>query len=342
MLMINKTKCPQIMKGRSIFKVIIEPGAVFDSSQFPNLLPEFFEPFSFEKFHNAEIVSFHRRFALGDLIMLIPVMRQFKEFYNVGTIQLFTLSQYVNVLKGLFPDIKIFTEEYITSSIKHGILYELDSLLEKDHSITNQEAQKHRMYIYGDVFGLPKLKKYNWDVNRMPQDKIKIRTKRKTIGLQIKGSGVMKTLPRPVVDDLITFLSENYHVVLIDHEKLIFKDMPEVTNTCGRLTVGECITMMSDLDACITMDSGALWMAHLAKCPVVCLLGPTREEERVSLHPLYPDQATSVSISDLIGCEACFETKVHCKGKINCMRNFDKTQLFVEILKKIKFILGEV
>jgi ADP-heptose:LPS heptosyltransferase len=89
------------------------------------------------------------------------------------------------------------------------------------------------------------------------------------------------------------------------------------------------------------MDSGILWLAHVASCPVLTLLGPTREEERVSLHPLYPEKAKSINIANMIGCTPCFETKARCGGKVNCMNNFDRAKLLEEIKLKISEIVGE-
>jgi ADP-heptose:LPS heptosyltransferase len=89
------------------------------------------------------------------------------------------------------------------------------------------------------------------------------------------------------------------------------------------------------------MDSGMLWMAHAASCPVLVLLGPTREEERVSLHPLYPEKAKSISIAEMIGCQACFETQKFCKRNISCMKDFNEDQLLETIKSKLIEIVGE-
>jgi ADP-heptose:LPS heptosyltransferase len=164
----------------------------------------------------------------------------------------------------------------------------------------------------------------------------------KKIGVQLRGSGQMKTLPEDVVKEMIKRLTTKYQVVILDQDKDKGFEGHNIINTCGKLNVYECIALLMRLDCCITMDSGMLWLAHAANCPVLTILGPTREEERVSLHPQYPQKAKSLSISkEINGCEPCFETKAHCKGAINCMKKFDHEIFYTKLQQKLIQIVGE-
>jgi ADP-heptose:LPS heptosyltransferase len=340
MLKYNKSKMPQVINTNSIIKVVIPPGGIIEDGCFPPLLDEFFGLFDSTKFYNQKLVTVRRDFALGDLIMLIPVLRKFKEYFNISTIQVMTAQRFLTTCQKLFPEFKFVSDEYMYC-INLGLFLNLNSVLEMDHSVKNTEKNLHRCFIYASSIGFEIEGLLDWSAKSMKKT-FDIKTERKKIGVQIRGSGVLKTIPFKIMLELINKLSETYHVIPIDHECYPQIKNKEITNLTGKLNVCETIELLRELDACITMDSGVLWMAHIANCPVVTLLGPTRESERINLHPQYPEKAKGINLAEMVGCTPCFETKIHCKGKINCMNNFDKNLLFKNVFENIKSILGDV
>ena len=67
---------------------------------------------------------------------------------------------------GVFPDIKFMTEHTLLSfSKKYTYQLNLDSILESDHSLQNEQSKKHRIDIYLDFFKLGHVDKRELDWN---------------------------------------------------------------------------------------------------------------------------------------------------------------------------------
>lgn len=151
------------------------------------------------------------------------------------------------------------------------------------------------------------------------------------IGVQLRGSGPMKTLPPAAVKMLIAKLLEmdpGVIVYLLDHDGRFaeqFRQVPEgsdparVVMRTGRDAV-HGVAAMRGMQLVITMDSGVLWMAHWANCPVVCIMGPTRPSERLTFHPRYPSGARATRLNELIDCPSCFEAATKCDHEYTCMQ----------------------
>lgn len=154
---------------------------------------------------------------------------------------------------------------------------------------------------------------------------------RKLVALQVHGSSPVKSLPREQVRALAAELAVDAEVVLIESEEREVWAAPHIHTMTGRDAL-HAIALLRHVDLCVCFDSGVLWMAHAAAAPVLCLMGPTRESERLTYHPLYPDGAQAVKLNELItvggkrGCEPCFEAATACNGTHACMqRQADST-----------------
>jgi len=345
-MMINCSKLPQVLDiPNKAFPATIYPGSVFDETIYKCiLLDEYFKKFDSSFLSKYKNISLIRAYAMGDILQLIPVARYLKRVYNYTNTYIVTNNEF-KVFGSIFKDIKFISECLLWGeSFDFGLKVNLDGCLEKDHSLSNKENALHRIEIYFNSLGLKNIKKedLDWsaDLSEVQLPFTMDETK-KYIGIQMRGSGEIKTLPKDYVHSLISVLSKDYTVVLMDHDKNQGFEGENILNLCGKISTIQCIAVLSKIKACVTMDSGMLWMAHVAKCPVVALLGPTRINERVSLHPLYPEKAKGIQITDLIGCQPCFETRKFCGGRIRCMKDFPRDKLTSEILKNIKMILGE-
>lgn len=340
-LMFNKTKCTQILdqRGYAIPTAII-PGMVFDPS--PYIIPQIdnppFEIFECNKLNEKKKVVAFRQYALGDLIQLVAVMRKLRTFYKIKQVGIITSERFRTDMMISYPDIDFYPHDMIEHT-GADLIFNLDGVLEKDHSLQNSENVKHRVQIYADYFKV-NCEGLDWS-SKMTNINFKMSEKMKKIGLQIRGSGPIKTLPYDFIKTIAVSLSEKYQVVLLDNDASMGFEGKNILNLCGKLKVPECISVLSQIDGVITMDSGMLWMAHSAKCPVITFLGSTREQERMSLHPLYPEKARTINMAKIVGCEPCFETRVRCKGKHNCMTAFDR-KIVLDILKsEVKILMGE-
>lgn len=347
MLIYNKTNCTQILdRPLCAFPDEIHPGVIIDDENYININRDAFEKFNPKELLNSKKFSVIRTYALGDILQLIPIFRYIKEKYKVGEMYFITTDSYRRELEKIFTDINWVSEKKSYIQEYYGLVAMMDSILERDHDPGNPESKMHRIRIYLRYFGIdPELlpSDLNWGHTMKNCNPIlKKDSQYKYIGLQIRGSGAIKTLPHDYIKDLAFRLSEKYKVVLIDFDPNKGFDGNNIINMCGKTSIKECTKMLTELDCCITMDSGVLWMAHAAKCPVLTLLGPTREEERLTLHPLYPSKAKSISLSkDYVACSPCFESQQNCLRKNNCMKLFDREKLTKEIIQKLKEIVGE-
>ena len=318
---------------------------IVDLSGFKDYLKQDFEEFNLELIRNTKRITIHREYALGDLIQVIAAARLIKKRYNIGDIWIVTNERFVDDLNYCFTDIRFMSNEVlIHASLDFGFTFTIDGILERDHSLQNTENGKHRIEILLNYFVINDFDKseLDWSLKLrgglvMPQ----LKHDKKIIGFQLRGSGFMKTLPTQMVKEIIAELSKKYYVALIDQDKDKGFEGTNILNLCGKLKTPQVIELLRRCDMCFTMDSGVLWMAHVANCPTLTFLGSTREAERISLHPQYPEKAKCIDLTKYVGCEPCFETRTRCKGAVNCMNKVNYDMIKSELLEKVKTILGE-
>lgn len=154
---------------------------------------------------------------------------------------------------------------------------------------------------------------------------------RPLIAVQVRGSGEMKSLPLQVAKRLIQRMVVVGDVILIENDSKVADECSvsdQVFTMPGR-DVLHGIELLKNCDVAVTMDSGPLWMAHSALCPVVAILGPTRPAQRTSMHPV---RAEAVALNELIDCPACFERADACNHKYTCMRDQPNWDVVVDLI----------
>lgn len=345
MLLVNKSNTPQIIRiCNDIIPMILYKGMIFDDSNCECYDTSAFEPFNYNLYKNAKHVGIVRDFAMGDLIQLIPVARYFKKYYNIEKVTIYTNSDYVNILRALSDDVSFMSTRALNETTKHDVVMCMNGLLEKDHSTKNKDKDLHRIYLYLKALGIednPIVPDWNHRIFKL-SDRTELRRIpmfKNMIGLQIRGSGYMKTLPTEFIKQLAYEIAKKYKVVLIDQSADKGFEGENIINLCGKLNPYEVTVMLKQLKCCFTMDSGVLWLAHMVNCPVVTFLGPTRESERISLHPGYPKLAKYVDLAKHINCQPCFETKQYCGGKVSCMNSFSYENVKADAMQKLKEIM---
>ena len=338
---INKSNATHILThGSSPFGFSVRPNEIFDRRQtdIPVERLPWFEPFYMTSVLNANEVTLIREYALGDLIQLIPIARQLKKINNKH-LNIATTQRFVGCLRNMFEDLNFITTEKLNCA-KLGIKIHLNGILERDHSLNNPDRNLHRVDIYSKFFGL-KVEELDWSLKMQnTPEKMFFKENEKVIALQIRGSGAMKTLPHDFIKKIaFAIVQMGYKVLLIDQDKGMGFDGENIINACGKMDVIDIVTNLQKCKCVITMDSGVLWLAHVANCPVLTFLGSTREAERMSLHPQYPEKARSINLSEHVGCTPCFETRVRCKGSIDCMNKFNRDTILKEVIQNLKIIL---
>ena len=196
----------------------------------------------------------------------------------------------------------------------------LNGVLELDTWVDSY-SHKHRVQIYYDELGVPpELQTYDYSIPTKPELYTRALDRnphrQPVIGLQVRGSGFMKTLPFDVVKRLGGMLHGlGYRVMPIDYT-VEAADWPTGSLVTGRLTVHELLAYVKMCRMVITMDSAVQVMAHVTDTPLISLQGPTRFQERLHKHRL----SCSVRMERMVGCAPCFERRQLCNGLVPCMR----------------------
>lgn len=102
----------------------------------------------FDNCDKQQPILLQRNYALGDLIMLVPVVKYMKRALGMR-FSLITSPCFVDIMRWF----GIFDEVY-SSMPKRGYknYLILDGVLESDHSLTNHTRQMHRIKIYEEFF----------------------------------------------------------------------------------------------------------------------------------------------------------------------------------------------
>lgn len=246
-----------------------------------------------------------RTFALGDMLMLVPVVRHLRTLGYDPRIR--TTSLFKDILE-LF-DVQI---ELIMNSVFHvdefGI--SLDGTIERDHW-DEALSRFHRVYIYLKALGveeMPEKVDWSYDFSRFCEGTVDTDNEPYVV-FQDGGSTSRKQLAKETTAHICeSFESRGVKVTFIGDE---FGKIRTPLHLFNLIAGAKCI---------ISMDSAPLWISHFTETPVVCILGPSRPEERLTLHPLYPEGAVGIELSREVGCEPCFENAAKCNNEINCMK----------------------
>lgn len=240
-----------------------------------------------------------RTYAMGDILMLVPVIRALrKRGYD----------PFLRTFKSWRPVLDLLDIE--TGAIEHPFRFDdwginLDGTLEQDH-FRPKLSKIHRIEIYFMALGMRKVpKKLDWRLNSEKLPKANVEGD--YICFQGRGSTVMKQLSLDSINCIKRgFEEKGIHVAMVGEGY--------------KRSIGELFALIAGAKILVTMDSAPLWISHFTKTPVVALLGPTRISERLTKHPLYPDRAVGVALNEEINCESCFESTKKCNGKMDCLK----------------------
>ena len=284
-------------------------------------------------------VRFFRRGGLGDVCMLIPVVRALQQQFPVVRFEIDTL--WANLVEA-DPTLRMRK-----LPVTHRVI--LNDLLELDHTGDPEFSHRTRIETYARAMGAHIELPVSWDLqlddddDRVAEDLVQM-SAQKTIAVQLKGHAPHRSLGPRLIGPLVDSLRALGRLVLLDDDKGFGPTGPDIVNLAGKTTPRQAIAVLKRCDAALTMESGVFWLAHLAKIPTVCFFGPTRPSERLMHHPLYPKRVKAVVMNELLNpiCPPCWGNGSHCdawgRKVARCMNEPDPntvTRLVTESLQSV-------
>ena len=268
--------------------------------------------------------NLHRTFSLGDILTLVPVYRKLVERGYEPYIR--TKHIYLDLLA------RLLVRAVPDRDSKESPGINLDYIVEKDHY--HPKLQKmHRTEIYHRAIGLPfKPKELDWsmDLSNFPEyewdgDPYVI--------FQGRGAVDRRALQNDVIQDLLLFMNmEKIRVIYIGEPTTELLKMRGLEGRTKFMfmegSIVDLFSWIAGAKAVISMDSAPLWITYFTNTPVIGILGPGRPQERLGLHPQYPEGAVGIRLNKEINCESCFEQSEACSHKYNCIKDIKSERLY--------------
>lgn len=253
-----------------------------------------------------------RTFSLGDMLMLIPAYRLLERLGYQPYIR--TKNNYLDLLCSL----RVHCQDNRQMAVGYGL--NLDYVVERDH--WEKRLQKtHRMEIYHQIVGLPFSKDsidFSYENSRFPKSE-----EEPYVLFQGRGAVERRGLSVGAIQDLIYMMNmEGIRVIYIGEPIKELESLEGLTDfRFMKGNIVELFTLIAGAKMLISMDSAPLWISHFTRTPVIALLGPSRDQERIALHPLYPEGAMSVRLEKEVNCKPCFEQSEKCEHRFDCMKS---------------------
>jgi len=140
-------------------------------------------------------------------------------------------------------------------------------------------------------------------------------------------------LQNDVINDLVLLMNmEDINVIYIGEPNEELLKMRGYENRTKFMfmegSIADLFSWIAGAKAVISMDSAPLHVSYFTNTPVIAVLGPGRYQERLSLHPRYPEGAIGIQLNNEIGCKSCFEQASQCNYKFLCIKNIKSERLY--------------
>jgi len=276
-------------------------------------------------------VCFYRTYALGDILVLTPIFNALREKYPKSKLLFATAEHFIPTFK-YWSDVRSVRASDLQYEA-YDVGYYLDGVVEKDHA-GDRYSYMHRLDINCEFIGWPVPKDpifsllYS-DVEKRWAETVVASAKRdgRTVAvMQLSGAMWFNRFPLGKTLEIVGELSKICTVIMVHNFKQSV-DVGGVTNLAGMTTMHELAALIDAADIAITMDSGALWVAHCTKTPIIAMFGHTRAKEKMAHHRNYH----AINLAEMVGCESCFGRQTRCKGAADCMKKSDTERIIQEI-----------
>lgn len=274
-------------------------------------------------------VGFRREGGMGDIIMLLPVLRAINRAFPRTQLFLFTSGQSVDMLKhtnGAGLQVLLIPQIDATS-LDFGI--NLEGVVERDHG-NRPYTNMPRHLIYADALGIKAWmmkQQLDYSIQLGSEDRQFAENHAAKIGkrfvlLQLQGAMDSRTFQLPQTKAVAaTAAKMGYAVCVMDaHQPPSLAPTPCYWPGSG-LSIRKWLALMELASFSLTMESGPLHMAHVVDRPVVCFYGPTRVQERGAFHPSYgKGWVVPVELNKRINCPSCYMVASRCGWAWKCIR----------------------
>jgi len=267
-----------------------------------------------------------RTFSLGDTLMLVPVYRRLQELGYSPYIR--TLPQYHETLRLLGVEV----EHMNNVKRSPGIMF--DFVVERDHHDPKMQKM-HRVEIYSQAVGLSLNYTPSWSMDAIgfPENPVKFDN---YIVFQGSGATEKRGLPKAVIQDILYFLNlEEVNVVYIGGAMDLDADKRFTELRYMNQSIPELFSIIHNAKMVVSMDSSPIWVSHFTRTPLTAVLGPSRPDERLSLHPLLKTDVTALRLNEWIKCKPCFERAVACENKVTCFTRVKAEKIYEELRPSI-------
>jgi len=303
-------------------------------------------------------VLFMRAGGFGDLVLLTPVLREFKRLNPQTTVAVATMPGYGQVLAGL-P----YVDEVITYPVATEKLYQYEHWVFFENAIErNAKAREvHMTDLFAEIAGVPFTdatdRKAEYRVSASEAVWANVAYPRingtRRVAIQVGASALCRVYPRPLLGQVVaTLLKDGFEVMLLGAKGEITlpgQNPPNLKNLSEHdLTFRQSCAVVNGADVFLGGDSALLHVAGALGVPAVGLYAPFPWQLRTRYAP------TTHALTGNLSCSPCFHHPNparrnwfpdHCptktKGYCGALAEI-KPERIVSLVQKVARNLGDV
>jgi len=265
-----------------------------------------------------------RKSGIGDVLMLVPVVRYLQQHYGLS---IALVSQYSRLVS------KLGVIAYSAIPPKTGgdypLSFSLENIFERDR-FDNRFQGRHRVNIAFDVLGVPRPAPeevdWHWDSSWFPQ--LDIEDKRYIV-VNVKGSSARNSLSDDNIWELLKSLDEVGIPTKVNHP--VKFNSSYVKEWAGSPV--ELFSLIAGAECLITTNTSTFWMSHFTKTPTVLVISTPKHKYVPTLHPLYPEGVKTIFAGKYLNCDGCWETGEFCSSEFLCL---SRKEIISEIVEAAK------
>lgn len=314
-MFLNVSNKKQCLQNKYLEYASVVPNEVISEQVYPDvklMSKKQFREIKEIDFSGANSVLFKRHHALGDIIMLFPILNHLKK--KGKKVDIHVASKYtIPGVDFVIGRPRICYEDY-------DLVVDLNWVVEKDH-YEKEYFAVNRVDIYKEYLNLVDIGN-DWSAD-FPQVDTDIEDV--VIGVQLKGSTAAKSMNLfPLLDELERRNIKFYVIDDLGEHSAVYKNaVVAPANVVGLLNI------FKKIKGVLTFDSGPTWLSHITNTPAFVIAGPTCGKKLVKRHPNNKTMCYDTKID--YGCKCapigCGEGGEECGKNFSCLKNVNYDNL---------------